>query len=299
MLMAAGFASAKLKVSGPEMASKVSVFLLNIALPALLFVSFQRPFSRQLLSEAGTAIAVSAGLYAVFFLIAFVYPRLLGIKGPERGVHRYAVLFSNCGFIGYPMVEAALGHSYIFHAVIFNIPFSLLAYSVGAWIISREGKGNMPLSWKVFVNPSIVATALGFICFMFSLSLPEPVFRAFKMTADTTSPLSMFVIGITLAQANAHQIFGRWRIYVTVAVRLVLLPFITVVFCYFFGIPGPVIILAMLLVAMPAASNTSLYASFFGVAPEEASSLVFLSTVLCVLTIPGALLIVSGLLGAP
>ena len=285
-LMLAGFICAKIKVTGPEMAGYFSSFVIKITLPALLFSSFQRPFSRELLEEAGLAFLLSVLGYGLSFLIAFVYPRILGMKGPERGIHRYALIISNCGFIGYPMVEAILGPAFLFHAVIYNIPYSFLAFSVCAWLISKEGGNSQGVTWKTFANPNVIATFLGLLCFLLSIKLPDPLYRALKMTGDTTSPLSMILIGTTLAQANIRQVFGRWQVYVTTAMRLLVLPAMAGFIFYLLGIRGPLFIMGILITAMPAGSSTSILASLYKTAPEEASSLVFLSTLLCMVTVP-------------
>lgn len=293
--MLIGFVSAKLKITGSEMAEHSSAFIMNVSLPAMLLASFQRPFSKELLGEAGAALFISTVIYGISFILAYFYPRILGMNGPERGAHRYGVIFSNCGFIGYPMVEAILGPAYVFHAVIFNIPFSFLAYSVGAWLVSKEGDRALSISWKTFANPSVAATFIGFLLFVFSIPLPDPLYRSIRLTGDITSPLSMIVIGITLAQAKPGQIFGRWRIYVTVAVRLAVLPALAALACYAFSIRGPLLMLAALITAMPCGASTSIMASLYRAAPEEAGSLVFLSTVLCMFTIPAVVIAIRAL----
>jgi predicted permease len=293
ILIVLGYICAKAKVAGPEASVRFSPFILNVTLPCMLLVAFQRPFSGDLLGEAGKAAAASLFMYAVAFPLAFAYPYLLRIKGVERGVHRYAVLFSNCGFIGYPMVEAILGPEYIFHACVFNILFSFFAYSVGAWIIAKEGERTIRLSWKTFVNPSIIAVFAGFMMFLFSFRLPEPLYKGIKMLGDVTSPLSMIVIGINLAQARAGQVWGRWRIYVTSFVRLAALPFIVALGCRLLRIDGPLMILAMALTAMPAATTTSIMAAVYNAAPEEGSALVFVSTLFSMATIPLIVVIVQ------
>ena len=290
-LMTTGFLCAKLKITGPETTGNFTAFIIKLALPALLFSSFLRPFSAELLQEAAVVFGLSIAVYALSFFIAFIYPRFMMIKGPERGVHRYALIISNCGFIGYPMVEAILGPSYIFHAVIFNIPFSLLAFSICAWLIAREGERPLKLNWKIFLNRNVIATALGLIFFIFSISLPYPLHRAVRMLADITSPMSMIVIGMTLAQAKIWQVFGRWKVYVTVGFRLFLLPALAGIIFYFLGVRGPLYLLAVLITAMPAGSSTSILANLYSTAQEEAGSLVFLSTMLCMFTIPLVLFI--------
>jgi len=292
-LMLTGFVCAKIKITGPEMARHFSSFIINITLPALLFVSFQRPFTFELLREAGITFGLSILVYGLSILIALIYPQLLNMKGPEKGVHRYAIIISNSGFIGYPMVEAFLRPAFLFHAVIFNIPYSFLAFSICAWFISKEGKYPLKLNWKTFLNPNVIATFLGLVFFLLSIKLPDFLYRSFKMTGDMTSPLSMILIGTTLAQANLRQVFGRWQIYVTVLMRLILLPAIVGVIFYILGLRGHIFLLGILITAMPVGSATSILASLYQTTPEEAGSLVFMSTTLCMVTVPLVMLVAN------
>ena len=294
--MLTGFISAKVKISGPEMAAHFSKFVVNIGLPALLFTTFQRPFSFQLLGEAGMSFAMSILVYGISFLIAFFYPKLLGIKSPERGVHRYVIIISNCGYMGYPMVEALLGPAFLFHAVIFNIPFNFLAFTVCAWIIAKEGKQPFSLNWKMLFNPNVAATILGLLFFLFSIKLPDPLYRSLKSIGDMASPLMMIITGITLAQTSFRKIFGSPLIYVTSAARLLVIP---VLFGFIFyimgimgvpGIRGALFTMAVLITAMPAGSSAAMLALLYKTAEEEAGSLVFLSTILSIITIPAIMI---------
>jgi predicted permease len=286
LLISIGFILSKTKIAGPAARERFSVFIINVSLPALLIVNFQQPFSRELLGEGVGALFLSVLLYGLSMFIAFLYPRFLRIRGPERGVHRYALIFSNCGFIGYPMVLSLLGPDLIFHTIMFNSLFSFLAYSIGAWFISKEGKEALSLSWKTFFNPSVFATIIGFTFFIFSIKLPEPLYRCCQMLGDTTTPLSMVVIGITLSQATIKECFGKPVIYVTVAMRLIIMPALAILVCVLIKASPSLTALAVLLIAMPVASTASILASLYHVAAEEAGSLVFISTILSMLTIP-------------
>lgn len=292
-LIAIGYAARKAKALDDGALGHFSSFVLNITLPALILVSLQRPFSRELLGEAGTALGLSLAVYGASFALAAVYPVLLGLPPKERGVHRYAVIFSNVGFMGYPVVEAVLGPEALFNLAIYNIPFNFLAFSVGAWLIAKEGSRPLSLSWKTFVNPSVLATVAGFVLFLTSFRLSEPVYRTLKMTGDITSPLSMIVIGAILARMDPRRVVGRWKNYVTVAVRLALLPAATGGLLYAVGFRGLPLALPTLMCAMPIAANTSILAGVYEGDVESASSLVFLSTLLCVATIPALALLVG------
>ncbi|HCC38003.1 MAG TPA: hypothetical protein DEQ14_10535 [Treponema sp.] len=293
-LIVLGYVCAKIKLIDSMAADVLSPVIMNVTLPCMILVSFQRPFSGELLGEAGIALAASFVMYGVAFPLAFIYPRLLKMRGRERGVHRYAILFSNCGNLGYPVVEAILGAEYIFHASLFNMSFSFFAYSLGAWLLAKEGERKVSLSWRAFVNPAILATVVGFLLFLFSVTLPEVLARGLEMTGSVTSPLSMLAVGIGLARTDAKQIWGRWQIYVTVFIRLAALPFLVGMCCLVLGIRGSMLALTLIISAMPAAAITPVMASLYKSAPEEGGTLVFMTTLFSMVSIPLLALVING-----
>lgn len=286
ILMAIGFLSYKLKITNREASGYFSSFVLKITLPCLILSSFQRPYSRELLGEAGATLGIGFAVYVFSFLLSLAYPYLLGMKGPERGVHRYALFIPNSGLVGFPVIEAVMGPFYLFHASLFNIPSHILAFSIGIWIIAKESGGSSAFSWKMFINPLIICTIAGFFMFIFSVSLPAPLEKSIAFAGNMTTPLSMAVIGITIAQAKIRQMLGYWRVYVTVFTRLLLLPALILLVCVLLGAKGPLLALPVIIAATPAGSTTSILASVYKVAEEEAGAIVALSTVLCAITIP-------------
>jgi predicted permease len=161
-----------------------------------------------------------------------------------------------------------------------------VSFSIGAWFVSKEGDRGFSVSWKTFINPGIVSTLLGFALFLFSVSLPAPLYRSLKMAGDITTPLAMMVIGITFARADMKRLFGHWRLYVLALVRLALLPALAALVCCAAGIRGPLLVLLVLLTGLPAGSTTFIMASVYNVAQEEGGAIVFLTTMLCLFTIP-------------
>jgi len=292
ILMMLGFLSFKLKITSKEAAAYFSSFGMKVTLPCLILSSFLRPFTSELLGQAGVALGVAFIVYSFAFLVAWVYPYILRMKGPERGVHRYAVIVPNSGFMGFPVVEAVLGSFYLFHVAIFNVPLGLLGFSIGLWLIAKEGGKAPAISWKLFFNPPVVATFAGFALFLFSIQLPGPLEQSIRMVGGVTTPLFMVIIGISIAQADIKRLLGRWRVYVTTVMRLVIVPVLTGLLCYVLGIRGNLLMLLVLLTAMPVASTTSVIATMYDVAVDEASSVVVFSTILSAVTIPITLILI-------
>lgn len=285
-LIAIGYAARKLRAIDDEGISHFSSLVINITLPALILVSLQRPFSRELLGESVLTLGLSFAVYGFSFLVAALYPFLVPLSRKEQGIHRYALIFSNVGFMGYPVVEALLGQRALFYLAIYNIPFNFLAFSVGAWLIARESERPLLLSWKTFITPSVIATLVGFLFFLGSIRLPGTVYQTLKMTGDITSPLSMIVIGAILGKMPFRSVLGSWQRYVTTLVRLLILPALVGVILYGIGLRGLLLVLPTIATAMPIAANTSLLAGVYGADAESSSSLVFISTMLCIVTIP-------------
>ena len=286
ILMTVGFLSFKLGITTKEAAAFFSSVTLKIALPCMLINIFNRPFDRELLAEAAIAVSASIIYTVCALLFAWFYPYMFGIKGPERGVHRYALVISNSGFIGYPVVEAIMGPFYLFHAAIYNVPNIIVAFSIAAWLIAKEGGKTINFSWRFIVNPPLVTTIIGFVMFMSSFSLPGPLEQSTKLIGSMVTPLSMMVIGISIAQADIKALLGSWRIYLTVFARLLFIPALVGLVCFLIGIRGHILMLLVIIVAMPAGSTTSILASIYDVATEEAGSIVGLSTILSAVTIP-------------
>ena len=179
-----------------------------------------------------------------------------------------------------------MGQKALFYLAIYNIPFNFLAFSVGAWLIAREGEHPLLLNWKTFITPSVIATLVGFLFFLGSIRLPETVYQTLKLTGDITSPLSMIVIGAILGKMPFRSVLGNWQRYVTTLVRLLFLPAVVGIILYGIGLRGLFLVLPTIVTAMPIAANTSLLAGVYGADAESSSSLVFISTMLCIVTIP-------------
>lgn len=295
LLIVVGYAARKIKVMDDAAVGHFSAFILNISLPALILNSLQKDFSPELLASSGKMLLLSFVIYGAAFALAALWTLVLRPPEKEKAVHQYSLIFSNVGFMGFPVVEAVMGRDALFHLSIFNIPFNLLAFSVGAWLLARNSSRPLRLTWRTFVNPSVIATLAGFVAFLFSIRYPAFIAKTLKMTGDITSPLSMVVIGAVLARTPLSQVFGRWRVYVSVAARLFLVPALIWLALRALGFQGLELVLPVLVFAMPTAANTTILATVYEADAGTAGSLVFLSTLASVISIP----LIAGYLMTP
>jgi len=310
-LMIVGFAVGKLRIVDSAAIKGMSNLIVKATLPALILMSLQRPFSRELLGDSALMFVVSLGFYAGMMLISSLVARALGVGPKKAGALAFALAFSNCGFIGFPVVTSILGEDALFLTSIHNCAFNLIVFTVGILIISGAGSGakissgdkvgsggksgsganadsrarfHVPI--KNIFNVNVVAAIVGFILFVASITIPRFLALPLNLLGSVTTPLAMVVTGAMLSRIPLKSAFGDWRLYAASALRLAVWPLLTAGALTLLGIGGQIKYITVIIAAMPAASNTSLIAEVYGGDTDTASYIVCLTTLLSVVTIP-------------
>lgn len=289
LLMGAGFLAGKMGILGKEACKGLSRFVLDFSLPALIIVSMQVPFSRELQKLAFSTLGISTLVYGLSFLLAWGLVALYrNAPSEEKGVHRFAMCFSNVGFMGFPLAEAFLGKESLFMVSIYNIPFQVLAFSVGIIMIAGRRKSATEEKRKIppYINPAVISAIVGFFFFLFSVKIPGSLLQALKTLGDTTTPLSMAVIGAILSAYPIRPVMTRPRVWLTSLFRVLAYPLIVLVLGKLLGLNELTLAVAVLITAMPVAANTSILAAVHGGDSITAGGLVFLSTLLSLPLVP-------------
>lgn len=285
LLTGVGFFCRRAGILNQNSVSSLSKFLLNICIPAMIIYSMQIPFSQSIAEKSGMLIFAALCYYVIAFAVCFVTPYILRCKKEEYGVFRFMTMFSNSMFMGFPILSMFFGPEAIFYAAIFNIPFTLLTYSVGIWIL-RSGEGGISFSWKLLLNAAFLSTFVGILFFVTSFSIPDPFYGALGLLSDITTPMSLVVTGGFLASLETKAIFSNVRQYFAAGIRLLIIPALAFAVCSLF-ITDPLILgITVVTAGMPAAVNTVILAEEHDARPDIAAQGVFISTLLCILTIP-------------
>ena len=287
-LMVVGFLCNRRKLLNAVAIKGVTELLVLIVTPCVIVHSFiQQKFAPSLLGDLGWALAVSVFAHVVGAAIAFL---CLHDRNPNRGgVLRFAVIFSNAGFMGIPLEYALLGADGVFFGAMYVVVFNLVCWSLGVAVMCR-GMKNVGLR-ALFVNAGTVGVALGLPFFLFSLNLPEVVGRPVEMLADLNTPLAMIMVGWYLAETDFRPVLRCGAAYGVAALRLVAVPL--VVIAAFVGVRAcvpalnPVMAVAIsTAAAAPTAALTTVIAARYDKDVSTATSLVSGTTLLSILTMP-------------
>ncbi|WZL73716.1 AEC family transporter [Clostridiaceae bacterium 35-E11] len=295
LLLIMGYFSKQFKVVSNDMNHDMSNLILYITLPAMMIASLSSyEFSKEMLIKSGKLMILSWGVYALSIGFSYVVPKILGIEGSTKDIMQFMVVFSNVGFMGYPVVNAVFGEIGVFYTALYNLPFNILLWTFGVVILSRPLRKNEDpdenhlgrVGWKTLLNPGIVAVFIGFAMFVTSTSLPAPIFKALDLMGSTTTPLSMFFVGSILADMEAKKIFTNSHAFWGSIIRLIVLPMIVLGILKLMQLDEIMTGIPVIITAMPVAANCAIFATKYGNDYHLASQGIFISTLLSMGTIP-------------
>lgn len=281
-IIGVGYYAKKKGIVNTEINKGLTRLLLEVTSPLMIIASFNYEFSGDIMKKMITLFLYSCGIHIVLIFLGYVLYK--NREDGKREILRFSTVFSNCGFMGFPVLGSIYGDMGILYAAIFNIPFNIFSWTFGIMLFTGE-KGSKNLK-KVFFNPGIISVLFGIILFVFSIKLPSPIYSTFKLVGDMTTPLSMIIVGNMLAQVSFKEIFKNRLLYNISFVRLLVIPAITYVILTLLKADPMIKNIAVMVEAMPAATLTAIFAESFDKEPEFASQVVFITTMLSVGTIP-------------
>ena len=248
-----------------------------------------RPFNPEFLRLGITALLISALLLPLYALLSLPLSRLLRVPDGRRGMWCCCTTFCNNGFMGFPVVYALFGEEGLILAVFMGIPFNLLIYSLGAKMVCMDiPAGNTRASFSLrtaLVSPINVAIVLSLIFYFGQIPVPDPILTPIQHLSNVTTPLSMFVTGMNLAQGKVSDTIRDKDSISACVVRLLLFPVIAwAVTLLLPGLDPLVGGVALIIMAMPAPADSTVLGEQYGGCTQAGARIVFLSSLLCILT---------------
>ena len=280
-----GLASAKRNLWAGELDRKLSVFILNVSMPALILASVMGKDLEFEASEVLTLGLVAVVNYVILIGLACLIPQIWHVNRSRQGLARFMLAFGNVSFIGYPVCDAVFGPKAVFCASVLNIPFNLLIFTIGVSFING-GKARSAFSPKLVFSPCVVASLIAVAIALMGISVPEPVGQWFHLLGDLTTPCALLIIGSSLSHIPVRDMLGNRFAYAISLLRLIVLPLVVGVVLRLLGVENFVANVAVVLSAMPIATNGIMMCLQYGKDERVMTQGLFLSTLFSVVTIP-------------
>ncbi|WP_102400560.1 AEC family transporter [Haloimpatiens massiliensis] len=291
LIIGVGYIARKIGILNKELNKGFSDLLLKITLPFMIIGSFNHKFSPEMMKNIKSIFIYSSLIHILLIPLSKAFYIKFPKDRDKKDILRFVTVFSNCGFMGYPVLQSIYGNIGILYASVFNIPFTIFSWTFGVMLFTKD-KESRSLK-KVMTNPGIIAVIIGVVIFLFSIKLPYALMNTLNLVGSITTPVSMILIGSMLAEVKFSDIFKETSIYYASIIRLLVIPIIIYYFMNFCGIDKFLINIAVIVEAMPAAAICSIFAESYGKNPKYASQSVFITTMLSIITIPLILMIIK------
>lgn len=280
----------------------MNTFIVYVALPALFFQLIARtPVSQ--LTEWRYIFGVVLSTYIVFslmFVASVLFSRGEIAQSTIKGL---AAAYGNIGYMGPGLALLAFGPEAAVPVALIFCFENVMHFAIAPFMMAIAGGERAPpaelalgVLKKIALHPFIIATAVGVLAAVFEFEPPAAVSTLLSYLAQAAAPCALFAMGVTLALRPLRRV--PRELGAIAALKLVLHPIICYVMLSLIGNFSEVwVFSALLLAALPTATNVFVIAQQYDCWTQRASASVLITTVLSVFTVTGLLyLIRSGIL---
>ena len=286
-LILVGAGCFRLKLLSKDTVSEISSLVLKVVNPVVILLAYQRKLEAELVANLGWTFLLAGLSFAAAYLTAYLLIRKK--EGREAEIERFSAVYSNCGFMGIPLVQAMFGYEGVFYVTAFLTLFNFLVWSHG--VMQMSGSRSLKSLVRVLYSPAIIAIVIGLVLFFAQITLPGVLTEALKMVGNLNTPLAMFVAGATIAQTDLPAVLRKPRVFYVAFLKLLLVPFLTILILLPFPAEEIVKMTVVAAAAAPSAAICTMMALMYKRNAAYASELFGVTTLLSMATMPFMMLV--------
>lgn len=285
LLLVLGFVLFKCHIFDEYTNKKISALIVNVASPMLIISSIAGVEGND---KNIVFLMIGAGIlmYIGFIILGKIINRIFPFPKKDWPVYECMVVFANTGFMGYPVLLDVFGQEAVFYASLIHMAFNFFVYTYAIMCLTKGDDSEFKLNFKQLLTPGIILIFMGIFIYLFDIQLPSVLMDTVNSIGSLTAPLSMMMIGSSLAVYPIKDSFTDWRSYVFAFVRLIIVPFVTMLVCRLLHINPYYANITIITNAMPVGSMVLMLATQYNANVKIVTRNIVVSTLLSVITIP-------------
>lgn len=223
LMIGAGWLATKTGLLDEYTNGKLSPLIVNLFNPLLIPTSGANAVGNIAPETLGLLVLISAAMFAFLILAGMVLTPRFTKDDRQDKIYQLMFVFSNLGFIGIPVVSSILGSRYVVYVTVFVLMYNVVFYTYGlGWM---EGRLSLT-ALRAMINPGNLCCVAALVLVLCNLRLPDFVLTATDYLGNVTTPLALMSVGYGLANGDLREIFGRPKLYLFSAIKLLLLPIV-------------------------------------------------------------------------
>ena len=245
LLILVGYLAVRCKALDADARRSFSSLLVNLVVPAMIIDSYMVPFDPAILSNLLRAALASGAVLVAGLLIALAATHAM--HDADRPLLRFAVTFSNAGYMGFPLINALFGAEGLLYASIFNTFFNILIWTAGMAILDPKASQGNPLL-ELAKKPALLAVAAGLVLYLGQIPVPALIAQPISLLGAMNTPLSMLITGAIIATSDLRAVIRSGRLWLILVLRMAVIPAVSFLLCLATGTGGMVGAVVILLV---------------------------------------------------
>ena len=277
----------------------ISKLIMNIALPASIFVSVMEYLTVDRLIKLSSGL-VYVALATIFgYIIAYILVKALKIRAGRRGTFINTFVNANTIFIGLPLNIALFGDKATEYFLVYYIINTISTWTLGIYLMITDSqvqsKTTVSFDWKKLLPPPLIGFLVAIVFLLAKIPVPQVMTKTLTYVGNIVTPLSLIYIGIVLAKAGLASVkFDKDSVYALCG-RFLIAPLLMMIVIKTIGtnLPDLEAQTFMLQSAVSSLAVMPILAHQGSGDVEYATNIVTLSTLLLVVVIPSLMSIIQ------
>ena len=292
LLLITGYVCRRVNLIDDAASKRLSSLIIKLGQPMMIVGALiSKDFSTNALKTGLLFMAIGFIIHPIMAALAFLTGTLYREQA-ERKISRFCFIFTNCGFIGFPILEAIFPGEGAFIGAFFVIGFHIYIWTLGISILA-QGREDIKLTpKKALLNPGTIPCAIGLSLYLLKAVLPLPAF-AIDFTnclGDLCLPISVLITGALISKQGLKRMLLNKRLYLFNAIKLFAIPLVVCLIAKLvtLGMTDSyrIILFCTVISALPSAASITMLAEIYDISPEYAAQCVGSSSILSIGTLP-------------
>ena len=278
---------------GDDFGPNLSRLIMNVALPASIFVSVMKYLTLDKLISLSGGLLYTFVAFILGYMVAYIAVMVFKVRPGRRGTMMNTFVNANTIFIGLPLNVALFGDQALPYFLIYYITNTISTWTLGVYLMTSDSKSGQSkkatkFDWKKLLPAPLVGFLVALLVLILRIPIPDFATNTLTYVGNIVTPLSLIYIGIVLAKAGLNTIAFDKDTIVTLVGRFILAPLIMLLVLKFFA-PNMAAVefkTFMIQSATPALAVLPILANQGKGDVEFSTNVVTLSTVLFIVVIP-------------
>ena len=278
---------------GDGFGPNLSRLIMNVALPASIFVSVMKYLTLDKLISLSGGLLYTFVAFILGYIVAYIAVVVFKVRPGRRGTMINTFVNANTIFIGLPLNVALFGDQALPYFLIYYITNTISTWTLGVYLMTSDSKSGQSketskFDWKKLLPAPLVGFLVALLFLILRISIPDFATNTLTYVGNIVTPLSLIYIGIVLAKAGLNTITFDKDTIVTLVGRFILAPLIMLLVLKFFAPNMETVEFKTFMIqsATPALAVLPILANQGKGDVEFSTNVVTLSTVLFIIVIP-------------